>query len=115
MASLLPGMKPGTPVPSGPVPKRLLVSGVLLLLLAGVSYQLSFVALGALALPLALAIAACKALTVLFAFMEFGRLSDSAKLAAGAAVLMFLLLMGLMVADVATRDSAPLPPPRERA
>ena len=86
--------------------------GALLLALAGLSYGLSFVALGELGLPIALAIAACKALTVLFVFMEFGGLPTSAKLAAGAALLMVALLVGLMVADIATREHAPLPPPR---
>jgi cytochrome c oxidase subunit 4 len=89
----------------------LLFTGAILLALASVSYGASFVHLGALGLPLALAIAACKALAVLFVFMEFGGLSASAKLAAGAALLMLLLLLGLMVADVATREPAPLPPP----
>lgn len=90
------------------------LAGALLLALAGLSYGLSFVQLGPLGLPLALAIAACKALTVLFVFMGFGGLSTSAKLAAGAALLMVALLLGLMVADVATREPAPLPPPKAR-
>ena len=89
----------------------LLLAGALLLALAALSYGLSFVHLGKLGLPLALAIAACKAVTVLFVFMGFGGLSTSAKLAAGAALLMVALLLGLMVADVATREQAPLPPP----
>jgi caa(3)-type oxidase subunit IV len=92
-------------------PSGLVLAGALLLALAGLSYGLSFVQLGLLGLPLALAIAACKALTVLFVFMGFGGLPTSAKLAAGAALLMVTLLLGLMVADVATREPAPLPPP----
>jgi cytochrome c oxidase subunit 4 len=89
----------------------LLLAGVALLLLAGVSYGLSFVQLGRLALPIALGIAAGKALIVLFIFMEFAGLSTSAKLAAGAALLMLVLLLGLMVADVATRERPPIPAP----
>lgn len=90
----------------------LVLAGVLLVSLAALSYALSFVQLGLLALPVALLIAVCKALTVLFAFMEFRGLSTSAKLAAGAALLMVALLLGLMIADVATRERAPLPAPR---
>jgi caa(3)-type oxidase subunit IV len=99
----------------GQSPSGLVLAGALLLALAGLSYGLSFVQLGRLGLPLALAIAACKALTVLFVFMGFGGLSTSAKLAAGAALLMVALLLGLMVADVATREPAPLPPPKASA
>lgn len=105
-------MTPAQRSPHGQSFGWLLLTGALLLALAGLSYGLSFVALGRLGLPLALAIAACKALTVLFVFMEFGGLPTSAKLAAGAALLMVALLVGLMVADVATRERAPLPPPR---
>ena len=90
----------------------LVLAGAFLLALAGLSYGLSFMQLGRLGLPVALAIAVCKALTVLFVFMEFGGLPTSAKLAAGAALLMVALLVGLMVADVATRERAPLPPPK---
>ena len=89
----------------------LVLTGVVLLSLAAASYGASFLALGRLAVPLSLGIAISKALIVLFVFMEFGRLSSSAKLAAGAALLMLLLLLGLMVADVATRALPPLPPP----
>lgn len=99
----------------GQSPSGLVLAGALLLALAGLSYGLSFVQLGRLGLPLALAIAACKALTVLFVFMGFGGLSTSAKLAGGAALLMVALLLGLMVADVATREPAPLPPPKASA
>lgn len=89
-----------------------MLCGALLLALAGLSYGLSFLQLGALGLPVALAIAVCKALIVLFVFMEFGGLPTSAKLAAAAALLMVALLLALMVADVATRERAPLPPPK---
>ena len=104
-------MTPETRSASGASLGALLLTGSLLLALAAGSYGLSFVKLGMLGLPIALAIAACKALTVVFVFMEFAELSASAKLAAGAALLMFLLLLGLMVADVVTRERAPLSPP----
>ena len=105
-------MTPAQRSPDGQSLGWLALAGALLLALAGLSYGLSFLQLGRLSLPLALAIAACKALTVLFVFMEFGGLPASAKLAAGAALLMIALLLGLMVADVATRERAPLPPPK---
>lgn len=96
---------------AGPSLGALVLAGAALLVLAGASYGSSFLALGRLGLPVALGIAIGKALIVLFVFMEFGRLSSSAKLAAAAALLMLLLLLGLMVADVATRALPPLPPP----
>ncbi|MEO7037700.1 MAG: cytochrome-c oxidase [Polyangiaceae bacterium] len=96
---------------NGPSLGGLVLTGALLLGLAALSYGLSFMQLGALGLPVALLIAACKALTVLFVFMDFGALSASAKLAAAAALLMVALLLGLMITDVATRERAPLPPP----
>jgi len=87
------------------------LAGAFLLALAGLSYGVSFLQLGSFNLPVALAIAVAKALTVLSVFMDFGSLSASAKLAAAAALLMVALLVGLMVADVATRELAPLPAP----
>lgn len=96
----------------GPGSSRLVLTGLLLLALAGSSYGVSFLSLGVFGVPLAIGIAVLKALTVLVVFMEFGRLPSSAKLAAGAALLMLVLLLGLMVADVGTREAAPLPPPR---
>ena len=105
-------MMPVQRSPNGQSLGGLVLAGALLVALAGLSYGLSFMPLGRLGLPVALSIAVCKALTVLFVFMEFGRLSASAKLAVAAALLMVLLLIGLMVADVATRERAPLPPPK---
>ena len=112
MAALLPDMTPAERSPKGSSLGGLVLTGAALLALAGLSYGLSFVRLGWLGLPLALAIAVCKALTVLFVFMDFGGLATSAKLAAAAALLMVALLLGMMVADVATREAAPLSPPK---
>jgi len=111
MAPLLPVVTPIPPQSDGRSLGRLMLAGALLLTLAGLSYGVSFLQLGSFNLPLALAIAVGKALTVLFVFMDFGGLSPSAKLAAGAALLMLALLVGLMAADVATREQAPLPSP----
>jgi caa(3)-type oxidase subunit IV len=85
-----------------------------LLALAALSFGLSFAQLGVLALPLALLIALGKALTVVFAFMEFGRVPASAKLLVLSALLMFALLLGLMLADVGTRGPPPLAAPTGR-
>jgi caa(3)-type oxidase subunit IV len=112
MAALLPNMTPAQRSSHGQSLGWLVLAGAFLLALAALSYGLSFLQLGRVGLPLALAIAVCKALTVLFVFMEFGGLPASAKLAAAAALLMVALLVSLMVADVATRERAPLPAPK---
>jgi len=86
----------------------LLLAGLALLALAFVSFLLSFLTLGALALPIALSIAAAKAGVVLVVFMDFAEQSTSVKLAALAALAMVVLLAGLMAADGATREPSPL-------
>jgi cytochrome c oxidase subunit IV len=86
----------------------LLLAGAGLLALALTSFGLSCLALGALALPIALGIAAAKAGIVLVVFMDFAEQSASVKLAALAALLMVVLLAGLMAADGATREPSPL-------
>jgi caa(3)-type oxidase subunit IV len=102
-----------------PFPRRdlsilgLTLAGVVLLALAAASYLLSFAKLGSFALPVALAIGIAKALVVLFSFMGFGKLKTSARLAAAAALFMLVLLVGLTVADVGSREPPPLAaPPR---
>lgn len=85
-------------------------TGLALLLLAAGSYGLSFVRLGAWALPLALLIAAAKASLVVLVFMELRREAASVKLASLAAILLFLLLVTLTAADVATRVTPTLVP-----
>jgi len=112
MAALLPVVTPPRPPAESHALSRVVLAGAFLLALAALSYGVSFLQLGRFNLPLSLAIAMAKALTVLFLFMDFGSLSASAKLAAGSALLMVALLIGLMAADVATREQAPLPPPR---
>jgi caa(3)-type oxidase subunit IV len=100
---------------ASPSLRALLLAGAVLLLLAALSFALSFFGLGKLALPVALLIAVGKASTVLYVFMEVGRIPTSAKLGVLAALAMFALLLGLMVADVATRGAAPLAPPLARS
>jgi cytochrome c oxidase subunit IV len=98
------------PTPSSRPPSAvvLLLVGAGLLALACTSFGLSFLALGAFALPIALCIAAAKAAIVLVVFMDFAKQSASVKLAALAALLMVALLAGLMAADSATREPSPL-------
>jgi caa(3)-type oxidase subunit IV len=104
------------PVPSSRPPSglHLLLTGVGLLALALTSFGLSFLALGALALPIALSIAALKGAIVLVVFMDFAKQSASVKLAALSALLMVALLAGLMAADSATREPSPLIAPTGR-
>jgi cytochrome c oxidase subunit 4 len=90
--------------------KKLVVTGAVLLALAGSSFALSYVELGPAALPVALAIAAAKASLVVQIFMELGQARSSAKIAFAAGVAMLALLLVFMVADVETRDAPPMAP-----
>lgn len=94
---------------SAPNPmKAVLATGGALLTLWVASFALSYVSLGAWALPVALAIAAAKALFVVLVFMELLRESLSIKMTILAAVALLLTLIALMVADIATRSPPPL-------
>ena len=83
---------------------HLAVAGVSLVLLALLSFALSFVELGRLALPVALLIAAFKATIVLLAFMELHRERSSIQLALLAVAFMLSQLVAFTVADVVTRE-----------
>jgi cytochrome c oxidase subunit IV len=78
-----------------------------LVLLAVLSLVLSLVELPRAALPLSLVIAACKALLVLFVFMHLAeqRFSHRATMLVSAGFV--ALLIGLTVADVASRRTFP--------
>lgn len=91
-------------------PRTTLVTGAAVVLLWGVSFALSYVDLGAAALPVALAIAAAKAALVGLVFMELVVEPLSIRLAICSALFMVALLVGLMAADVATRAEPPLLP-----
>jgi cytochrome c oxidase subunit IV len=88
----------------------LLAFGALLLLTAA-SYALSYAHLGMLNIPVALAIAAVKAGIVIMVFMELAVERFTVKVTMVLGFVFVLLLIGLMVADVATRAGAPLLPP----
>ncbi len=84
-----------------------LITGAAVLVLWAVSFAISFVPLGVAALPVALGIAAIKALLVALFFMELAKEALSIKLTLVSALLLGFILGGLMVADILTRD-APL-------
>jgi cytochrome c oxidase subunit 4 len=88
--------------------RAVVVTAILLLVLWGLSYGLSAFALGAAALPVALAIAVTKAALVIAIFMELGGEPLSMKLSALAAASFVLILVAFMIADVETRDPPPL-------
>jgi cytochrome c oxidase subunit 4 len=103
------------PKPAYTTATTVLVAAAILLLLAGTSFWLSFLRLGAAALPVALGIAALKAAIVVVLFMELAKERASLQLAALSAIVMLLLLVGLTVADVLTREVPPLLPPLSSA
>lgn len=101
---------PDRSVPPAPSSVPLLLAGASLLVLALASFLLSYVALGAFALPIALVIAALKIAIVLSVFMDFWRQSASVKFAALTALFMLFLLAALMAADGKTRSAPPQKP-----
>jgi cytochrome c oxidase subunit 4 len=82
-----------------------------LLGLTALSFALSYVHLGALNIPVAIAIAALKATLVVTVFMELAVEKFTVKVSLIMGFVFAALLIGLMVADVVTRADAPLLPP----
>jgi cytochrome c oxidase subunit 4 len=82
-----------------------------LLGLTALSFALSYVHLGALNIPVAIAIAAVKATLVVTVFMELAVEKFTVKVSLIMGFVFAALLIGLMVADVVTRADAPLLPP----
>lgn len=97
-----------TPHPSHPTAtvslRAVLLTGVAVLVLWAASYALSFAALGALAVPVALVIAVVKAGLVALFFMELAREALSIKLTLVTAVVLALILGAFMLVDIGTRD-----------
>lgn len=83
--------------------KTTLLTGSALLVLWAVSFGLSYVQLGLAALPVALGIAATKAALVVLFFMDLATARPTIRFAFAAAVALVVVLVGLTVADVATR------------
>jgi cytochrome c oxidase subunit 4 len=82
-----------------------------LVALAALSLVMSFAHLGAAGIPVALAIAAAKAVLVALIFMELLVEKPAFRIVLGVVVFFFVLLIGLVWADVDTRTIAPLAPP----
>jgi caa(3)-type oxidase subunit IV len=92
--------------------RLLLAVGASLLLLAAVSYAVSFASLGSLRVPVALAISAAKAALVVIFFMELVHQRFTNRFVVVAAIVLVLTLIALMAADVITRGTPPMLPPR---
>lgn len=86
-------------------------TAIALFVLWALSFGLSYVHLGVASLPVALVIAAAKAVLVAMVFMELARARFSVHVTIAAASLLSLVLIGFAVADVLTRDKPPVEPP----
>jgi cytochrome c oxidase subunit 4 len=91
--------------------RGLLVTLVALFALAGVSLAFRFAHLGALGMPVALAIAAVKAVLVGLVFMELAFEKPGIRLAFAAGLVMIAVMLALMIGDVVTRAEPPLANP----
>jgi cytochrome c oxidase subunit 4 len=79
-----------------------------LLALTALSFGVSYIHLGTLNIPVALAIASIKAILVVLIFMELAVEKFSVQVTLAVSFVFVALLIGLMVADVATRAAPPL-------
>lgn len=84
--------------------KLILFTGAALLTAWAASFGLSYVSLGAAAIPVALAIAVVKAVLVVLFFMELVHERASIRLTLVTALALVTILVGLTVADVLTRE-----------
>lgn len=91
-------------------PKVVIRTGGALFALWALSFALSYVHLGAAALPVALGIAAIKAVLVVLFFMELLHEGLSMKLPLVAACALLATLILLIVTDVGFREPPPLLP-----
>jgi cytochrome c oxidase subunit 4 len=105
--------EPARPRPRdrGPSAKALFAVLVALLVLAGISLALRFAHIGSYSFPVALGIAAIKAVLVALFFMELIHEKGTVRFAILTGVSLFTLLMVLVVADVLTRSVPPLKNP----
>jgi cytochrome c oxidase subunit IV len=92
-------------------PRTTLFTFVALLCLTAMSFAVSYVHLGALNIPVALAIASLKAALVVSVFMELAVEKFTVKVTLVMAFVFVILLVALMAADVATRATPSLLPP----
>jgi cytochrome c oxidase subunit 4 len=91
--------------------RGLLINLVALLVLAGTSLGLRFADLGDAGFPVAMAIAAVKAVLVAVFFMEIAAEKPSIGLAFAAGVMFVAVLVVFVVADIVTRPVPPLADP----
>jgi cytochrome c oxidase subunit 4 len=106
MAAVLPRITIGS--------RAVVVVAVLLLALWVASWAISYAQLGAWSLVVALLIAAAKAVLVGLFFMELLAEPFTVYVTVIIAALLIATMMGLMIADVATRYAAPLTAPGRR-
>jgi cytochrome c oxidase subunit 4 len=91
--------------------RRLFVTWLALMLLAGISLALRFAHLGTFGIAAALGIAAIKALLVALVFMELAYENATMRIAFAAGVALLAVMLTLMIADVFTRTIPPLDNP----
>ncbi|HEX5657572.1 MAG TPA: cytochrome C oxidase subunit IV family protein [Polyangiales bacterium] len=91
------------PLNPGRETRRLALTLLALLLLAGISWALAHVGLGAWSTPLAFAIAAVKAGAVALIFMRLSSGTTAARFALALAVAFIVLLMIAVVTDIQLR------------
>jgi cytochrome c oxidase subunit 4 len=89
----------------------LLLVLIVLLVLAALSFGLRFADLGTVGIPVALVIAAVKAVLVVVFFMELRDEPPTVRLAFISGLALFALMVALVVADVVTRVRVPNAPP----
>ena len=80
------------------------------MVLAGLTFGLSFLHLGVAAAPVALTIAAAKAVLVILFFMELADSRATPRFAMAVALLLLIILLSLAAADVLTHMVPVLPP-----
>lgn len=79
-----------------------------LMVLAAMSYGISFASLGAMRVPAAIAISVAKASLVAVFFMELIHQRSTNRFVLVGALILVSTLIGLMTADVLTRDTPPM-------
>lgn len=90
--------------------RRVWITWIALLLLAGLTFGLSFVPLHLFAVPVAMLIATAKATLVALFFMELVGTGTTPRLAFALALLLFVTLLALATTDVVTRPTPALVP-----
>ncbi|MFL5812927.1 MAG: cytochrome C oxidase subunit IV family protein [Bdellovibrionia bacterium] len=94
---------------SSPSPAKYFVVYVILMVLLGATYWFAHLDLGKIGVPVALAIAAMKAILVIFYFMHIRYSNGLIRSAAFVGVFWLGILMTLALSDYVSRDWMPLP------